>query len=68
MSSIQSHEIVLNKDEPQRKPKFIALKFKGKNVKAKALQVEESNTEDSDECNEDSNNDKTSLFSKKKNN
>lgn len=48
-----------------RKPKIIALKSKGKNVKAKVLQVEESNIEDSDECNEDSNNDKTSLFSKK---
>ena len=51
ISSLKCHEIGLNEHEPIKKPKFIALKSRGKSTKAlKALEFEEESTsEDSDE-------------------
>lgn len=45
ISSLRSHEIELEEDEPQKKIKFVALKSKCKHEKAKALQVEEEDSE-----------------------
>lgn len=41
LSSLRSHEIEMEEDEPQRKGKIVALKSKGKTKKAKAFQAEE---------------------------
>lgn len=32
--SLQSHEIDLDEDEPQKKPKYISLKYNGRKIKA----------------------------------
>ena len=37
ISSLRTHEIELEEDEPQKKVKFMALKSKGKPEKARAL-------------------------------
>jgi len=45
ISSLKCHEIGLNEHEPVKKPKFIALKLRGKSTKAlKALESEEEST------------------------
>ena len=51
ISSLKCHEIGLNEHEPIKKPKFIALKSRGKSTKVlKAFESEEESTsEDSDE-------------------
>lgn len=41
VSSLRSHEIELEEDEPQRKVKSVALKSIGKSEKTKTFQVEE---------------------------
>lgn len=47
VSSLRSHEIKLEEDEPQSKGKYVALKSKGKTEKAKEFQAKEE--EDFDE-------------------
>ncbi|KAI5430691.1 hypothetical protein KIW84_035056 [Lathyrus oleraceus] len=51
MSSLRSHEIELEEDEPQRKVKFVALKSMGKSENTKTFQAEEE--EDSEEDSEE---------------
>ena len=59
ISSLSSHEIELQEDEPQKKGKSIALK--SKTEKARAYQAEE----ESEESEEDSDEDELSLISRK---
>ena len=59
ISSLRSHEIELQEDEPQKKGKSIALK--SKTEKTKAYQAEE----ESEESEEDSDEDELSLISRK---
>ena len=40
VSSLRSHEIELEEDEPKRKSKYVTLKSSGRSKKIKALQVE----------------------------
>lgn len=46
VSSLRSHEIKLEEDEPQRKWKFVVMNSKGKPEKTKTFQVEEEDTEE----------------------
>lgn len=46
VSSLRSHEINLEDDDPQRKENFVALKSKGKQEKTNALQDEEEEYEE----------------------
>lgn len=49
ISSLKSHEIDLEEDEPKKKIKPMDLEFKGKFEKAKALQTKEEESEESSE-------------------
>src|ERR1044072_5613112 len=59
ISSLRSHEIELQEDEPQRKVKFVALKSSSR--KAKALQADE----ESDDSEGNSEKDELSLISRR---
>src|ERR1044072_3855728 len=59
ISSLRSHEIELQEDEPQRRNKYVALKSNSK--KAKALQAEE----ESEASGESSDEDELSLISRR---
>src|ERR1044072_6449605 len=59
ISSLRSHEIELQEDEPQRTNKFVALKSNSKN--SKALQAEE----ESEASEESSEEDELSLISRR---
>lgn len=45
ISSLRSHEIELEEDEPQKKINYVALKSKSKYEKVKALKFEEDESE-----------------------
>lgn len=47
ISSLRSHEIELEEDEPHKKIKYVALKSKRKFEKVKTLQDEEEESEES---------------------
>lgn len=49
VSSLRSHKIKLEEDEPQRKVKYVALKSMGKSEKTKAFQAEEDDFEEDSE-------------------
>lgn len=49
ISSLRSHEIELEEDEPLKKIKYVAIKSKGKFEKAKDLQAEKEESEESSE-------------------
>ena len=54
VSSLRSHEIEVEKDEPKRKRKYIALKSSGRSEKTTSLQAEigEESEEESEEKDE----------------
>lgn len=53
VSSLRGHEIKLEKDKPQRKVKFVALKSMGKYENTKAFQSEEEEDYEEDSEEED---------------
>lgn len=62
VSSLRSHEIELEEDEPQRKVKYVALKSMGKSEKTKVFQ-----TEEDEESEEEEEEDVLSLLSRRVN-
>src|SRR4051812_1522757 len=66
ISTLRSHEIELDANEPQKKGKTITLKSKNKNY-ANAFQAEEEESDESEEEEEDDDDDELSLLSRRVN-
>ena len=64
VSSLRSHEIVLDQDEPQKRGKSIALKSDRRSAKSQALQAEEIEDSEGDSDDEE---DELSLLSRRVN-